>query len=57
MTDYLRPIAAYVASQSGHHTRTGDHPGHPVATRPDTPDSKADTTIHADSTEDKGRTR
>ncbi|WP_330182730.1 hypothetical protein OHB26_03160 [Nocardia sp. NBC_01503] len=57
MTDYLRPIAAYVASQSEHHTPAHDHPEHPATTRPDTPDSQADITIHADSAEDKGRTR
>ncbi|WP_330179636.1 hypothetical protein OHB26_24715 [Nocardia sp. NBC_01503] len=57
MTDYLRPIAAYVASQSGHRQPTGDRPGQPAAQRTDTPDSKADTAIHADSAEDKGWTR
>ncbi len=57
MTDYLRPMAAYVASQSEHHQRN-DHPGHPAPVRVSTPDIKPDTT-HQDvvSGADRGWTR
>ncbi|QLY29273.1 hypothetical protein H0264_28920 [Nocardia huaxiensis] len=54
MTDYLRPMAAYVATQSGHRRDRDDHPGqtHPEQTA--TPDTPADT---EDTEVDRGWTR
>ncbi|WP_327144377.1 hypothetical protein [Nocardia sp. NBC_01327] len=61
MTDYLRSVAAYVATQSGHHNngvhRDG-HPGQPAQTTVATPDTKADNPItDTDNEADRGWTR
>lgn len=57
MTDYLRSIAAYVASQHGHTRCADDRLGPPTDPQLTTPDSSADTTNSADSTVDRGWTR
>lgn len=58
MTEYLRPIAAYIASQGGRSARHGDHHGQSAQAQPTTPDSNADTTTGgADTEADRGWTR
>ncbi|APA97075.1 hypothetical protein [Nocardia seriolae] len=53
MTDYLRPMAAYVATWNGHSHTSSDRPGPPTPARVTTPDNEADTT---EDTPDNGRT-
>ncbi|MGW4244042.1 hypothetical protein [Nocardia sp. NPDC004722] len=58
MTDYLRPMAAYVTTLGGHHNQ----PHHTLLstqdTSADTPDTQADTTVEdADTRTERGRTR
>lgn len=58
MTEYLRPIAAYIASQGGHTARHRDHHGQFTQAQPTTSDSNADTTTKgADTKADRGSTR
>ncbi|MEU6584119.1 hypothetical protein [Nocardia sp. NPDC046763] len=58
MTDYLRPMTAYVATQTGHHHPSDDHPGQATADRVTAQDSRADTTEDTpDNEADRGWTR
>ncbi|WP_458690467.1 hypothetical protein [Nocardia tengchongensis] len=58
MTDYLRPMAAYVATLGGHHDHHGPTRVSTPYTTADTPDIHADTTADdADSSADRGWTR
>ncbi|MFJ9365315.1 hypothetical protein ACIRRA_12970 [Nocardia sp. NPDC101769] len=61
MTDYLRPIAAYVVTRTGRdghrHTDT-DRPGHPTPVGVPAPVNRADSTEDTpDSGADRGWTR
>ncbi|QVI24128.1 hypothetical protein KHQ06_15930 [Nocardia tengchongensis] len=58
MTDYLRPITAYVATQNSHRHNNTDRPGRTTQARVSGPDTEADTTeATPDSGADRGWTR
>ncbi|MVU77422.1 hypothetical protein GPX89_09195 [Nocardia sp. ET3-3] len=58
MTDYLRPMAAYVATQTGHRHSSDGHPGQASPERVTAPDRRADTVEDTpDSGADRGWTR
>ncbi|MEC3952874.1 hypothetical protein VMT65_07520 [Nocardia sp. CDC153] len=58
MTDYLRPMAAYVATWNGHSHTDNDRPGQASADGVTAPDSRVDTTEDTpDSGADRGWTR
>ncbi|APB01708.1 hypothetical protein [Nocardia seriolae] len=58
MTDYLRPMAAYVATRTGHRRPGDGHLGQASADRVTAPDRRADTTEDTpDNGADRGRTR
>ncbi|MFD6357189.1 hypothetical protein [Nocardia tengchongensis] len=58
MTDYLRSIAAYVATQNGHRHTNTDHPGHTTPVGASAPDNEPDATEDTpDTWADRGWTR
>ncbi|MFJ4649796.1 hypothetical protein ACIP5Y_00835 [Nocardia sp. NPDC088792] len=58
MTDYLHPIAAYVATQNGYRDNNNDRPGHAAPDIVATPDNRVDSIVDTPDTEvDRGRTR
>ncbi|MEU6587015.1 hypothetical protein [Nocardia sp. NPDC046763] len=58
MTDYLRPMAAYVATLGGHHNRHDRTLLSTPDSYADTPDTRADTPVdNADNSTEWGWTR
>ncbi|WP_162958743.1 hypothetical protein [Nocardia yunnanensis] len=58
MTDYLRPMAAYVATLGGHHNQPHRTQLSTLDTGADIPDTQADTTVeNADTRTERGWTR
>ncbi|MEC3953797.1 hypothetical protein VMT65_12225 [Nocardia sp. CDC153] len=58
MTDYLRPMTAYVATLGGHHGDLGRTRLSAPDMTADIPDTQGDTTAdHAGNRTDRGRTR
>ncbi|MFI1920530.1 hypothetical protein [Nocardia sp. NPDC020380] len=58
MTDYLRPMAAYVATWNGHSHTTSDRPRHTTPNEVTAPDNQADNTEDTpDTRADRGWTR